>query len=185
MRNSVISTRGARYMCADAGNFYLATPLERHQYMKISINLIPQEFIDLYKLQDKIKNGFVYCEIVRGMYGLPEAGVLANKLLKERLAKHGYSEVDHTPGLFKHETRPVWLTLTVDDFGVTYIRKQHGQHLIDILKLHFKVEEDRKGEIYCGITLKWNYENGYIDISMPNYGKNKLIKYQNQPSKHH
>ena len=79
MWNSVISTPGARYMCADAGNFYLATPLERHQYMRIPINLIPQEFIDLYKLQDKIINGFVYCEIVRGMYGLPEAGVLANK----------------------------------------------------------------------------------------------------------
>merc|ERR1712085_177210 len=27
MWNSTISTRGARYMCADVGNFYLATPL--------------------------------------------------------------------------------------------------------------------------------------------------------------
>ena len=42
-------------MCADASNFYLATPLEKYQYMKIPVNLIPQEFIDLYKLQDKIK----------------------------------------------------------------------------------------------------------------------------------
>ena len=53
--NSVISTKGAKYMCADASNFYLATPLEKYQYMKIPVNLIPQEFINLYKLQDKIK----------------------------------------------------------------------------------------------------------------------------------
>ena len=31
--NSTISTPGARYMAADAGNFYLATPLDRPEYM--------------------------------------------------------------------------------------------------------------------------------------------------------
>ena len=45
MWNSVISTKGARYMCGYCSNFYLATPLERHQYMRIPIKLIPQEFI--------------------------------------------------------------------------------------------------------------------------------------------
>ena len=88
MLNSVISTRGARYMTADAGNFYLATPMERKEYLRIAVNLIPQEFMDLYGLHDKVKNGYVYCEMVRGMYELPQAGILANKLLKERLAAH-------------------------------------------------------------------------------------------------
>ena len=92
-------------MCGDCCNFYLATPLERHQYIRIPIELIPQESIDLYQLQNKIKNGFVYCEIILGMYGLPESGSLAKKLLKKRLEEHGYTEVDHTPGLFKHENR--------------------------------------------------------------------------------
>ena len=85
MWNSVIITKGAIYMCEDFSNFYLATPLERHQYMRIPIDLIPQEFIDLYQLQKKIKNGFVYCEIISGMFGLPESDSLVNKLLKERL----------------------------------------------------------------------------------------------------
>jgi hypothetical protein len=91
--------------------------------MQIPIELIPQEFIDLHQPQDKVKNGFVYCEIICGMYGLPEAGVSANKLLKERLASHDYVEVDRTPGLFKHLIRPIWFTLTVDDFGVKFIRE--------------------------------------------------------------
>ena len=72
-------------MCGDCSNFYLATPLEGHQYMRILVELIPQKFIDIYQLQDKIKNGFVYCEIIRGMYGLPESGSIANKSLKKRL----------------------------------------------------------------------------------------------------
>ena len=42
MWNIVIITKGARYMCGYCSNFYLAKPLECHQYMKIPIELIPQ-----------------------------------------------------------------------------------------------------------------------------------------------
>ena len=145
--------------------------------MRIPIELIPQEFIDLYQFQNKIKNGFVYCEIIRGMYVLPESGSLANKLLKERLEEHGYTEVDHTPGLFKHENRPLWFTLTVDYFGVKYIGEEHARHLMDVLKLYYKMGEDWKGQLYCGITLNWNYNKGYVDISMTNYVAKKLTEY--------
>ena len=50
----------------------------------------------------KVKNGYVYMEL-RQMYGFPQSGILANKLLKERLATDGYFELPHTPapGLFK------------------------------------------------------------------------------------
>ena len=146
--------------------------------MRTPIKLIPQEFIDLYQLQKKTKNWFVYCEIIRGMYVLPESGSLSNKLLKERLEEHRYTDVDHTPGLFKHENRPIWFTLTVDDFGVKYIGEEHSRYLMDVLKLHCKMEEDWKGQLYCGITLNWNYDKGYIDIYMPNYVAKKLTEYR-------
>jgi hypothetical protein len=35
-------------------------------------------------------------EIRRGMYGLPQAGILANKLLRKRLGRYGYFEVHRT-----------------------------------------------------------------------------------------
>ena len=124
-----------------------------------------------------------YCKIVRGMYGLLQAGILANKLLKERLAVHDYYEVAHTPGLFTHKTRPIWFTLTVDDFGVKYIGREHAEHLMSVLKQHYKMEEDWKGELYCGITIKWNYEKGYVDISMPNYVHKKLVEYSHKTPK--
>ena len=62
-------------------------------------------------------------EIRKAIYGLPQAGVLANKLLKKRLASAEYYEMPHTPGLWKHVSHPIAFTLVVDDFGVKYVGK--------------------------------------------------------------
>ena len=35
----------------------------------------------------------------------------------------------HTPGLFKHESRPINFSLVVDDFGVLYRSKADAKHL--------------------------------------------------------
>ena len=51
---------------------------------------IPDEIKLEYNLQNLVVDGWIYVEIRKGMYGLPQAGILANKLLKKRLAKHGY-----------------------------------------------------------------------------------------------
>ena len=64
------------------------------------------------------------------MYGLPQVGILANKLLKKGLVKHGYAKVQHTPGLFQHSFRPVTCTLVVEDFVVKYVGTEHANHLI-------------------------------------------------------
>ena len=63
--------------------------------MKINIAQIPDEIISEYNLKGKVHiDGYVYIEIQKGMYGLPQAGMLANKqLLKWQLAKYGYYEV--------------------------------------------------------------------------------------------
>eukprot|EP00957_Ditylum_brightwellii_P189807 14449914-Ditylum_brightwellii.AAC.1 len=63
------------------------------------------------------------------MYGLPQAGILVNKLLTERLAEHGYYPVQHTPGLWHDKWRPVKLALVIDDFGVKITGEKHGEHL--------------------------------------------------------
>ena len=78
---------------------YLAMPLDRPEYMRIHRKNIPKQFIDKYNLHDKFKNDFIYLRIIRGMYGLPRAGILANKLLRSHLEPFGYYEVTHTLGL--------------------------------------------------------------------------------------
>ena len=69
----------------------------RPEYMRISIKIIPQEIIEKYKLNEIEDNGWVYIKISKGMYGLPQSGKIALKILKNRLAKAGYHQTQFTP----------------------------------------------------------------------------------------
>ena len=100
--NSVISTRGANFMTADIKNFYLNTPLTRYEYIRLKLSDIPEEVIQEYKLRENATaDETVYIEIRKGMYGLPQAGLLAQQLLEKRLETHGYKQSKIMPGFWK------------------------------------------------------------------------------------
>ena len=46
MINSVMSCRNLRFVLFDAKNFYLQTPMDRPEYVRIELSDIPQEFIE-------------------------------------------------------------------------------------------------------------------------------------------
>ena len=80
--NSVISTKGSKFMTGDIKNFYLNTPLTRYKYVRLRITDIPDEIVQEYKWKDKVTaEGYIYLEVRKGMYGLPQAGLLAQELL--------------------------------------------------------------------------------------------------------
>ena len=110
--------------------------------MRLPLAIIPDKIIKKYNLLALKKDGWVHIEIQKGMYGLPQAGFLASKLLKKHLSKHGYFPVQYTPGIWKHTWRPVIFYLVVDDFGVKYTRKDHALHLIKALKNDYKLALD-------------------------------------------
>ncbi len=61
-------------------------------------------------------DGYVYCEITKGMYGLPQSGIIAQELIAERLAEYGYhqSRSYWDCGRMKQEGQPSlwwWMTL--------------------------------------------------------------------------
>jgi hypothetical protein len=88
--NSVIFMKGAWFMTMDISNFYLISPLHSAKFIQIKFSDIPDEVINKYKLWDKAtKNISIYIRAKRGMYGLPQAGLLANELLKKHINKHG------------------------------------------------------------------------------------------------
>jgi hypothetical protein len=146
--------------------------------MKMPVALFPTDIIEHYRLNEKVLDGYIYMEIWKGMYGLPQAGILTNKLLKKRLARHRYFEQPHTPGLWKHVSRPVWFNLYVDYFGIKYIGKENLQHSYDALqKETYEIVEDLKGDLYCGIALKWNNAKHHVDLAMVNYVMKQLTKY--------
>ena len=86
--------------------------------MRIPLSTFSEHIIQKYNLQQKAKNGYMYVGIRWPIYIISQAGALKEKCLKENLAPHGYFEVTHTPGLWQHITRPIYLSLVVDDFGV-------------------------------------------------------------------
>ena len=90
--NSVLSTPGAKFLGLDLKDFFLGTILPRKEYAKIAVNLIPQEIMDMYNLHDLVVNGYVYMEISKGMYGLPQAARFAYQQLLPRLNAAGYHE---------------------------------------------------------------------------------------------
>ncbi len=176
--NSVLSTPGVKYMCLYIKNFYLSAALDRYEYMKMPISVFQPWIIEQYDLNKHVLNGFIYLEMRCAVWGLPQAGILANKLLPKRLLPHGYYECANTPGLWQHETRPITFTLVVDDFGVKYVGREHVEHLIAAIKTKYKLVEDWTGDLYCGIKLNWDYQARTLDISMPGYIKKLFQKYK-------
>jgi hypothetical protein len=145
--NSVILTKGACYYTIDLKDFYLMTPMARPKFMRMKIKALPAKIIELYKLNDKAtSDGFIYIKIQKGMYGLPQAGILAQELLKKCLNKHGYCQSPLTPGLWRHDFRPISFTLCVDDFGIKYVGCEHAKHLASILSKHYRCSHDWNGQ---------------------------------------
>ena len=112
------------------------------EYVRIKLSAIPQEIIDEYDLTTYAHNGWIYYEVVRGCYGLPQSGRLANDLLRTRLEKAGYYEAATTPGLWQHIWRPIQFVLIVDDFVIEYVGKQHAQHLQNVLEDRYTLTMD-------------------------------------------
>ena len=178
--------------CFDISNFYLGTPLDRPEYVRIRMVDISQEFIDEYNLTEYEHDGCVYFEITKGVYGLKQAGKLANDLLTERLAKHGYYQALTTPGLWRHNWRPLSFVLIVDDFAIKFVGQRHADHLLQALSEDYKVTTDWTGSKFAGIDLAWDYKkrtcrltmNGYIDEVLLKYNHKRPTKPQHAPHAH-
>jgi hypothetical protein len=77
---------------------------------------------------------YIYMEIQKDMYGLPQAGIIAQELLEKRLAKHGYTQSKIILGFWKHTRKQICFTLVVDNFAVKYMMEQDAEHLISTQK---------------------------------------------------
>jgi hypothetical protein len=148
------------------------------------LSRFPEEIIQKYNLKALAVDGWVFIEIRKGMYGLEQAGILANQLLQTRLAPFGYCPARHTPGLWLQKTRPISFTLVGDDFAVKYVGKQHAEHLRNDLLRTYELTTDWTATVYSGMTLKWDYKHRTCDISMPGYVSKVLSKFQHDSPKH-
>jgi hypothetical protein len=144
--NIVLSTPGAKYMTGDLKDFYLNTPMERYEYMRLPIEVIPPISIIEHNLLPLVHKGYVYAKVRRGMYGLPQAGRIVNDQLTAFLAPKGYTPIPITPGLWRHDKSDLIFTLVIDNFGIKYTNPQDVHNLMTTLKELYKVvSEDWMG----------------------------------------
>ena len=93
--------------------------MAHYEYMKIPMRWFPQDIIEQYKIMDLLdKDGFVYVDICKGMYGLKQAYHIAFDRLVKILKPHGYYPLRSHPGIWCHETLPTKFALCVDYFGI-------------------------------------------------------------------
>ncbi len=185
--NSIISTNNAKFMTIDLKDFYLMTPMTRYEYFRMKLDLFPDNIIKEYKLRDIVdSDGNIFCEVHCGMYGLPQAGIIAQELLKKCLHIAGYSQSMLTPGYWTHAWRPISFILVIDNFRVKYINKDEVEHLLEVIKKDYTCDTDWEGTRYLGLSLDWDYKRWNIHLSMPGYIEKALARFDHEnPYKPH
>jgi hypothetical protein len=175
--NAVVSEDDTRFMTLDITDFYLCSPLERPEYMRIHRRDLPPETIDKYKDSIIFDGDFAMVEVTKSIYGLKQAGIIAQKRLIDHLSAHDYVQAPNTRGLFRHTTRPIAFSLVVDDFGVKYRDKADVEDLLKVLRQLYVVKEDWTGDSYIGLTINHDFPAHTITISMPGYVKAALARF--------
>ena len=119
--------------------------------MRLKLTDIPDGVIEHYNLRElATPDGYVYCEVAKGMYGLPQAGIITQELPEKRLAEHGYYQSKIVHGLWKHKTRPICCCLVVDDFTVKYVDQKDANHLINTIRKYYPMTVDKEATKYIG-----------------------------------
>ena len=77
--------------------------------------------MDEYYLLQCTHNGWVNIEVTKDIYGLKQAGKLANDLLTELSMMIGYCQCRTTPSLWWHKWCPVTFVLIVNDLAIKYV----------------------------------------------------------------
>ncbi len=103
------------------------------------------------------------------MWGLPQAGILANKRLFCKLAPCGYFKSTNTPGLWHHESKPITHTLVVDNFGVKFVNKVSVDHLISSIKQLYT--------LFIYLALAKSALPGQFDLLVSSQSKENASKY--------
>ena len=144
--------------------------MERSEYMRLKLSNLHWSVVQKYNLKAKAtRGGYVHMEIQRGVYGLPQVGLITQQLLEKRLNNQEYQQSKITLGLWTHDWRPICFSIYVNDFGVKYVGTQHAKHLMEVLQENYKISSDWKGKKYLGLDIHWEYDKRTVHLSMLRY----------------
>ena len=73
----------------DVKDFYLNNHMDRDKYIMIQNSMIPQEFVEIYNLAEKARNGCICSRVTKVMYGIPQAVRISYDELLKHLETYG------------------------------------------------------------------------------------------------
>ena len=110
--NAVVSEADSRFGTLDLTDYYLGRLLPKPEPIRIYVATFDPALLDelnltLFIQYDNKKRPFIYFDIMKTMYGLPQAGLLSQLQLISQLYDHGYHQTN-TPCFFsmKRVTSP-------------------------------------------------------------------------------
>ena len=89
----------------------------RSGYMRTHSKYFPPNIRDRYNIEGIIAvDGYVYNKIIKGLYGIKQAAIIAYNQLISYMEPHGYYPVPFKTGTWAHKTRGgriafVWMIL--------------------------------------------------------------------------
>ena len=87
-------------------DFFLGNPMSRAEYMRMNSKYAPPDIRDRYQIEGLVvADGYLYIKIIKGIYGLNQAAIIAYSKLISHMEPHGYYPVPFTTGLWAHNTR--------------------------------------------------------------------------------
>eukprot|EP00804_Cyclotella_cryptica_P016513 CCRYP_004725-RA/>CCRYP_004725-RA protein AED:0.38 eAED:0.38 QI:0/0/0/1/1/1/2/0/279 len=110
--------RSFHYRCFasfNISNFYLGTPLDRPEYVRIKLSDIPDDFVQEYSSTTLHTTGMFIS--VSPKASMPLNGKRILPIMPQ-------------PPRSLHKWRPVLFVLIVDDFGIQYSNHRHAEHLL-------------------------------------------------------
>ena len=73
--------------------------MNKNNFNKITIKIIPKEIIKKYYFSTKKIGGFIYFRLEKVMYSLVQARIISHDALKENILPYGYVPAQITQGL--------------------------------------------------------------------------------------
>ena len=155
-------------MSADIKDHFLAIPMDKPEHMKTKCKCLPEDIRKRHNQHTKATNNDCICiRIKKGMPELKQVALLAHQHLRNCLKPYGYEPIPGTSGSWKHCSRPTMFCLCVDDFGIKHWSKQDADRPRNAILANFRYTVDKECRNYCGLTLNWNRNKGFVDTSMP------------------
>ena len=172
--NSVASDDDCEMITADLQDAYLSEELPPGQpeYLSLLVSHFPPDCREEFGIPSHLsEDTVIYYHILKGLYGMPQAGLLYQTGLVKHLSQYGYHMSLSTPCLFYHDTSKVKFLLWVDDFIIKYQRSDQAsiEHLLNCLRAKYTITVDLTGSSYLGMTIERDRLKKTMTISSPGY----------------